>query len=318
MAGKVEDVAHGRGAKRVDRLGVVADDGQASPVRPQRQQHRGLEPVGVLIFVDQHVIEALRDLLRDRRLLHHVRPVEQEIVVIEHLLALLDLHILAEQLSQLVAPHGAPRKKRAEHLLERGFAVHRARIDREARALGREALLGPGKSEVVADQVHQVGGILAVVDGEGAREPDVLGVLAQQPRADGMERSRPHRLGRAAAPPRARPLRMRSTRRVISAAARREKVKSMMRRGSAPFSIRNATRCASVEVLPEPAPAMMSSGPASPTAAPPCSTARRCCGLSFSKRPAAIGPNHRCARTATESRFRFCSQGPAAIGVGLF
>ena len=196
MAGKVENVAHGRGAKRIDRLGVVADDGQPSPVRPQRQQHRSLEPVGVLIFVDQHVVEPLRDLPRDRRLLHHVRPVEQEIVVIEHLLALLDLHILAEQFSQLVAPHGAPRKKRAEHLLERGFAVHRARIDREARALGREAFFGPGKSEVVPDQIHQVGGILAVMDGEGARKPDVLGVLAQEPRADGMERSRPHRLGR--------------------------------------------------------------------------------------------------------------------------
>ena len=86
MAGKVEDVAHGRGAKRIDRLRVVADDGQALAVRPQRQQHRGLELVGVLIFVDQHVIEALGDFRRDRRLLHHVRPIEQEIVVIEHML----------------------------------------------------------------------------------------------------------------------------------------------------------------------------------------------------------------------------------------
>jgi hypothetical protein len=32
----------------------------------------------------------------------------------------------------------------------------------------------------------------------------------------------------------------------------REKVKSMMRRGSAPCSISQATRCASVAVLPEP------------------------------------------------------------------
>ena len=53
---------------------------------------------------------------------------------------------------------------------------------------------------------------------------------------------------------------MRSTRRVISAAARREKVISRMRRGSAPLTIRCATRCASVLVLPEPAPAMTSSG----------------------------------------------------------
>ena len=42
-------------------------------------------------------------------------------------------------------------------------------------------------------------------------------------------------------------------------------------------------------VLPEPAPAMMRSGPASASGNPPCSTARRCCGLSFSRRAASIG-----------------------------
>src|ERR1700724_3157754 len=69
--------------------------------------------------------------------------------------------------------------------------------------------------------------------------------------------------------------------RAISAAARRENVSSRMRRGSAPLMIRCATLCASVLVLPEPAPAIIKSGPASASAAPPCSTARRCCGLSF-------------------------------------
>src|SRR5438067_8027917 len=49
---------------------------------------------------------------------------------------------------------------------------------------------------------------------------------------------------------------IRSTRRVISAAARRENVISRIRRGSAPLTIRWATRCARVLVLPEPAPAM--------------------------------------------------------------
>ena len=40
-------------------------------------------------------------------------------------------------------------------------------------------------------QVHQVGRILAVVDGEGRIEPDRAGVLAQQPRADAVERAGP-------------------------------------------------------------------------------------------------------------------------------
>ena len=53
---------------------------------------------------------------------------------------------------------------------------------------------------------------------------------------------------------------IRSTRLVISAAARRENVISRMRRGSAPLTIRWATRCASVLVLPDPAPAITSNG----------------------------------------------------------
>jgi hypothetical protein len=53
-----------------------------------------------------------------------------------------------------------------------------------------------------------------------------------------------------------------STRRVISEAARREKVSSMIRRGSTLLTIRCATRCASVFVFPEPAPAIIKSGPA--------------------------------------------------------
>jgi hypothetical protein len=43
----------------------------------------------------------------------------------------------------------------------------------------------------VPHQVHQVRGVLAVVDGERAVEPDQRRELAQQPRADGVERARP-------------------------------------------------------------------------------------------------------------------------------
>src|ERR1700730_16848068 len=53
---------------------------------------------------------------------------------------------------------------------------------------------------------------------------------------------------------------IRSTRRAISAAARRENVRSKMRRGSAPSTIKCATLCASVLVFPDPAPAITSKG----------------------------------------------------------
>ena len=36
----------------------------------------------------------------------------------------------------------------------------------------------------VPDQVHQIGGVLAVVDGEAGIETDLSGIVAQEPRAD--------------------------------------------------------------------------------------------------------------------------------------
>src|SRR5208282_559594 len=56
------------------------------------------------------------------------------------------------------------------------------------------------------------------------------------------------------------PRAIRSTRRAISPAPRREKVISRILRGSAPLTIKWATRCARVLVLPDPAPAMTRSG----------------------------------------------------------
>ena len=55
-----------RGAERVDRLRVVADHGEPLPVGLQRVQDLGLQHVGVLVLVDQHVIEVRADLARER------------------------------------------------------------------------------------------------------------------------------------------------------------------------------------------------------------------------------------------------------------
>ena len=119
-SGEIEDVAHGRGAERIDRLRIVADHGEAAALGLQRQQDRGLQAVGVLIFVDQHMVEAAADLGGQRRVAHGLRPVQQQVVVIEHVLALLGLDIGREQLLQLRRPAGAPGERRAQHLLDRG------------------------------------------------------------------------------------------------------------------------------------------------------------------------------------------------------
>jgi hypothetical protein len=68
--------AHGRGAKRIDRVRVVADDGEPGPAWTQRQQDLGPEPVGVLVLVDENVIKASADFGGDGRLGHRVIPVQ--------------------------------------------------------------------------------------------------------------------------------------------------------------------------------------------------------------------------------------------------
>ena len=43
----------------------------------------------------------------------------------------------------------------------------------------------------MAHEIHQVGGILAIVDREGRIEADGMRMQAQQPRADGVKGARP-------------------------------------------------------------------------------------------------------------------------------
>ena len=63
-----------------------------------REQDRRLQPVGILVFVDQHMIESSADLPAQRRLGDHVRPIEQQVVVVERVLRLLLGGVRGEQL----------------------------------------------------------------------------------------------------------------------------------------------------------------------------------------------------------------------------
>ena len=173
VIGEIQDVADRGGAKRIDRLGVVADDGEAATIRLQREQDRRLKPVGVLIFVDHDMIEAAADLLRDSRLGHHLRPLQQQIVVIEDVLLLLGLDVAGEQLLQFVRPSRTPGKVLAEHLLDRRFARSRNGNRSQDRCPWWKTALGLGESELVPHQVEQIRRILAIMDGEGRIEADL-------------------------------------------------------------------------------------------------------------------------------------------------
>ena len=112
------------------------------------------------------MIEARGDLGRDRGLGQHLGEIEQEVVVIEHVLALLHLDIRGEERAKRVLVRRDPGKPFAERFLKLAARVDDARIDRKARRLGRETQLHIANAHFMARPVHEVGGILAVMDGE--------------------------------------------------------------------------------------------------------------------------------------------------------
>ena len=123
MAGEVEDVAHLGGAKRVDRLGVVADHGQAAAVGLEGEQDAGLQAIGVLVFVDQDVVEARRHRRPELGLGQRRRPPDQQVVEVEDALRLLFGRVGGEQALQIVVPVGAPGKRAGEHCGQAGVRV---------------------------------------------------------------------------------------------------------------------------------------------------------------------------------------------------
>ena len=255
-------------------------------------QDLGLQRVGVLVLVDQHVIEARADLgaRAPARAIISV-PVEQQVVVVEQLLRELGLDVLAEQPRELVRPLAAPRKTRLQRALQRLLRVHAVRVDRETRVLARKALLAlrrsPARWRTTSSRSAaspRSSTVKAGIEAERSR------VQAQQAVADRVKRAGPRQAqgsGRAPMPSCALPLvgDARCARRVISCAARRVNVSSRMRSAGTPASSRCATRCASVVVLPVPAPAMISSGPATtplPGRGSPWRTAWNCAVLRLS------------------------------------
>ncbi len=139
LCGEVEDVADIRGTERVNRLGVIADDGQPASAGLERQNDRSLEPVCVLVLIDEDMVEAVADLVGEARIAERLSPVEQEVVIIEHVLTLLGIDIGREQLLQLGRPGGAPRESHAYDFFDRKFGIDATGIDREACPLCRKA-----------------------------------------------------------------------------------------------------------------------------------------------------------------------------------
>ena len=136
---EVEDVADVGAAEAVDRLRVVADDGEVAPLARQQRQPAVLRVVGVLVLVDQHVAEGLLVALAHLgEQLEHVDRAHQQVVEVHrveaHQLALVELVGVGDRLLE-VASRPCARYSAASR--RRFFASEIVRLDRRRReALG--------------------------------------------------------------------------------------------------------------------------------------------------------------------------------------
>jgi hypothetical protein len=195
-------------------------------------------------------------------------------------------------------------------------------MQREAGVFGRESSFRFRKPELVPEKVKELGGVLAVIDHKRRIESNLIGIAAQQPSTDCMEGAGPTQCFRdagGALPDHRANDPLDSPNHLVGGPSRE------VSKGSAvdPPRLRPDAqpRCASVLVLPEPAPAITRRGPlclapASPT---PCSTARRCSGFSRLRCARDIGCEM-WARAGTQPEFMFLfatalfSYAPAACG----
>lgn len=86
-----------------------------------------------------------------------------------------------------------------EHVRDRQLRIDRPRIDREAGRLCGEPAFHPGETQLMTRQVQEIRRILPIVDRKRRIEPDMLGVLAQEPCANAMKCASPgERVGHSA------------------------------------------------------------------------------------------------------------------------
>ena len=192
IALEAQDVADLGAAPRIDRLVVVADAAQV-PVRlRQEAQPQVLGHVGVLVLVDQDVAEPALVSREDLGVVLKQREgVQKQVAEIGGVHGLQAFLVVAIQ-GQHPATAGV-RAFRVGDLVRRQAAVLPALDDAEHGA-GRQALLvdAVGLDELL-DQPELV---VLVEDGEIGRQPDGLGVGAQDARPQGMEGAHPPALHR--------------------------------------------------------------------------------------------------------------------------
>ena len=184
---EAQDVRHLGTTPRIDRLIVVADAADILPLLREQPQPEILGTVGILIFVDHHIAEAV-------------------LIVGEHVAVGLQDHQHVEQ--QIAEIAGIHRAQAILILLVEfpattvGELLPLARIDiGGSQAPVLPAIDQPGELARRPALLVEIGGgkqlleqaklIVGVENGEARRQPDQFGVAAQHPRGDRMESAEP-------------------------------------------------------------------------------------------------------------------------------
>jgi len=189
---EIENVADGRRPEGVDRLGIVADDGDVLVSPPHARQDVRLDDVGVLVLVDQDVIEAPAHGVAHARCLAQQLPVQQQVVVIHHVVGPLAVDVAIEDLHEQFLGIGAPVEVPLEHVFQLVLRVDHPRVNGHECVLVGEPLDLLRDADFVADQAHHVRGVALVHDGESVWQPHGPAVDPQQAVGDGVKRPAPH------------------------------------------------------------------------------------------------------------------------------
>ncbi len=205
---KLEDVPRARRTKPVDRLKVVADDRQPRVPQTQARDDVDLQPVHVLVLVNQHVIEVLGDHRADYIIREQCVPIQQQVIEIEHPESTLAQAVGAEDRGERLPVLPAPGKAFGQNLAEGPLRVDRPRVDVQQRPGAREAPAALGVPLLLAHHVQEIGGVAGVQDTETRVEPERGRVNADHAVSQRMKRATndPARIGGDPLSQRARPL----------------------------------------------------------------------------------------------------------------
>ena len=138
--------------------------------RGDRVDDLSLEPVGVLVLVDEHRAEAPADALaRAGYLDQEALPVQQQIVEVHRVHLRLPLREPARDSQDLLLQRDELRCLHGDHLGQRALGVHRRRVQIDHRVGARETPLSDPIPEVRGGARHHFLGVLAIEKTESIR-----------------------------------------------------------------------------------------------------------------------------------------------------